>query len=91
MKLWIIYDTILLEYQGEVDIEKKWSDLYYDVVEDIPPDIPYTKVKHVGILSFVGAHHYHDIDTRRSGTVLLMLLKKTQIQCYSKIQNIVET
>ena len=77
MELHIINDTILLENQGEVDKNINWSEIYPDSVEEIPPDMPDTKVNPVRITTFVDEYHSRYLETRQSVTGVIMFLKIT--------------
>ena len=61
MKLRIIYDTIFLENQEEFVLELNRLDICPGTVEEIPPDMPYPKVKTVSITHFLNSYHAHDI------------------------------
>ena len=61
MKLWIICNTIFMEYQGEISLELNWSELYPDSVEDISPDMQYPEADPVSITTFVDADHADDL------------------------------
>ena len=65
--------------------------VYVDVKEVIASDIPETLGKPVILTTFVDANLMHDVMTGRVVTVILHLINKTPIGCYSKTQDTMET
>ena len=76
IKCQIICDAVLLEYQGDFDLDINWSEIYPDAVEYITPGMPHPKGKPVSIIKFVDADHKHDLETRRSVTKVIIFLNK---------------
>ena len=66
MKLWIIGDTMLLEYQVEVGIDINLLEIYPYFVQELPPEISDTNYKLVSINNFVYEYHAHDVYRRAS-------------------------
>jgi Reverse transcriptase (RNA-dependent DNA polymerase) len=68
-----------------------WQDLYGDVTEQLPPNMPPPLGNPVKISAFVDADHAGNLITRRSHTGILIYLNKAPIIWYSKRQNTVES
>ena len=80
------------DYSNLPENELDWTyNVYGDVKEEIPTDIPEPLGKDVIISSYVDANLYHDFVTGRSVTGILTFLNKTPIDWYSKRQSTVET
>ena len=83
-------DTIFLKYQGEVDLDINWFELYPDSVQELTPVTPDTKYKIVRITIFFDGDHVNNIETRRYITGVLMILIRNPIQWYTDRQNTIE-
>ena len=59
-------------------------------MEEITPDMPYPKGKHVIITNFVDTGYAHNVESRQFVTGVLMFLNKTPIQWNSGCQNTAE-
>ena len=67
-----------------------WEDFYKGVQEEIPPNMPEPRGKHVSTHCFVDANHAADKVTRRSQTGILIFINKAPVMWHSKRQNGVE-
>jgi hypothetical protein len=67
-----------------VEYHPNWKDFYPDAEEKMPIDLFMSKGN-------VDADHAYDLVTRRSITVILMMLNNTPIRWVSKRQKTVET
>ena len=67
-----------------------WRDLYGDVAEELPPNMPEAKGKPVMISCFVDANHAGNMMTHRSHTGILVYVQNAPIIWFSKRQNTVE-
>jgi hypothetical protein len=68
-----------------------WRDLYGDVGEELPPNMPEPKGKCVNISCLVDANHAGNVITRRSHTGILIYVQNAPIIWFSKRQNTVES
>jgi hypothetical protein len=68
-----------------------WSDIYGDVQEALPPNMPTPLGNPVEIHCFVDADHAGNLATRRSHTGIIVFLNKSPTLWYSKRQNTVES
>ena len=68
-----------------------WRDFYWDVAEELPPNMREPKGKHVTISCFVDANHAGNVITRRSHTGIIVYVQNAPIIWFSKRQNIVES
>jgi hypothetical protein len=68
-----------------------WNDIYGDVVEALPPNMPIQMGNPVEIYCFVDADHADNLATRRSHTGIIIFLNKSPTLWYSKRQNTVES
>jgi hypothetical protein len=68
-----------------------WMEFYPDESEEIPKDLPPEKGPKVRMTVYVDADHAHDLFTRRSITVILVMLNNVPIRWISKRQKTVET
>jgi hypothetical protein len=66
-------------------------EFYPDVGEEIPKDLPPGKGPRVRMTDDVDADHAHDLVTRRSIIVILVMINNTPIRWISKLQKTVET
>ena len=60
-------------------------------MKELTSKIPDPKGNPVKIITFFDSYYFHDIETRRYVTGVMMIINKTPIQWYSKSQNIVKT
>ena len=67
-----------------------WRNLYGDVAEELPPNMPEAKGKPVMISCFVDANHAGNMMTRQSHTGILVYVQNAPIIWFSKRQNTVE-
>ena len=67
-----------------------WSDIYGDVKEELPPDMPEELGAPVTIHCFVDAAHAGNMITRRSHTGIIIYINNSPIMWYSKRQATVE-
>jgi hypothetical protein len=74
-----------------VDYHSNRMEFYPDDGEEIPKDLPPEKGPRVRMTVYVDADHAHDLVTRRSITVILIMLNNTPIRWISKRQKTVET
>jgi hypothetical protein len=68
-----------------------WTEFYPDASEELPPDMPPPKDKHMSTICYVDADHAHDTLTRRSVTGILLFLNGIPVKWFSKRQKTVET
>jgi hypothetical protein len=66
-------------------------EFYPDSGEEIPKDLPSEKGPRVRMTVFVDTYHGHDLVTRRSITVILVMLNNMPIRWISNRQKTVET
>ena len=64
---------------------------YPEAVEDIDADLPNPLVEELAITMFVDSNHAHEKATLQSITGLIILVSRTPVFYYSKIQVAVET
>ena len=90
---WILMDPRYPSpFQGtEPPIYSDWDHLYPDAAEQLPPEIPKPRGKHVEITCFVDADHAANRVTRRSHTGILIFVNMAPVIWYSKRQNTVES
>ena len=67
-----------------------WTELYGDVHEELPPDMPVPLGNTVNTACFVDANHAGNLVTRHSHTGILLFVQNAPITWYSKRQNTVE-
>ena len=85
----IVYDATMPDldsYYEEVD----WIEIYGDVTEDLPSNMPKARGNGVRITLYCDAAHAGDKVSRRSHTGLLFFINQTPIIWYSKKQATVE-
>ena len=68
-----------------------WHDVYGDVSEELPPNMPEAKGKSVVVSCFVDANHADNMITRRSHTGILIYVQNAPIIWFWKRQNTVES
>jgi hypothetical protein len=68
-----------------------WSDIYGNVEEALPPNMPAPLGNPVEMFCFVDSDHAGNLATRRSHSGIIIFLNKSPILCYSKRQNTVES
>ena len=78
-----------INYAAFSDVD--WTDLYGDVQEEVPPDMPEPLGTPVTIYCFVDANHAGNLVTRRSHSGILIFVQNAPILWYSKRQNTVES
>ena len=88
----ILYDTRHLD-TGDVEFFEgsNWKQIYGDVKEDIPKNIPDLKMKPVQVSIYFDASHACDMVTRRLVTGILVFVNGTPMKWYCKKQNTVES
>jgi hypothetical protein len=74
-----------------VEDQSNCVDFYPDAGEEIPKDLCPEKVPRVRMTVYVDADHAHDLVTRRSITLILVMLNLTPIRRISKRQKTVES
>lgn len=87
----LVFDSstpVLRDPTAFVDVD--WSDIYGDVSEELPPDMPEPLGCPVLTSCFVDANHAGNVVTRRSHTGILIFVQNAPILWYSKRQNTVE-
>jgi hypothetical protein len=68
-----------------------WREIYGDVVEELPPNMPKPNSAGVEITCFVDANHAGNVVTQRSHTGILIFVQNVPIIWFSKKQNTVES
>jgi hypothetical protein len=68
-----------------------WSDIYGNVEEALPPNMPAPLGNPVEMFCFVDSDHAGNLATRRSHSGIIIFLNKSPILWYSKRQNTVES
>ena len=88
----ILYDTKSLDVR---DIEyfegSNWRQLYGDIKEELPPNLPEPKMRPVELTIYFDASHACNMITRRSVTGIIVFVNGTPIRWYCKKQNTVES
>ena len=69
----------------------KWVDLYGNIKEAIPKNMPDPRVKDVYLRMYVDIYHDVDNSTRRSSTGLFIYINMALIHCLSNKQPIIKT
>ena len=69
----------------------KWVDLYGNIKEEIPKNMPDPRVKDVYLRMYVDIYHDVDNSTRRSSTGLFIYINMALIHCLSNKQPIIKT
>jgi hypothetical protein len=87
------YRTQASDFSDLPETNTKWDnyDVYGDVKEVLPHDLPEAKGKHVTTTTYVDANLYHCLMTGRSVTGIIHILNKTAIEWFTKKQGTVET
>jgi hypothetical protein len=85
----LVFDDSYMTVEDGPD--KDWRDFYPDATKDIPPNAPRALGKPVQMIVFADSNHAGDLLTRRSRTGVLIILKRSPIQWYSKKQGGIET
>ena len=67
-----------------------WQQIYGDVKEDIPHDMPIAKLKPIQLTIYFDASHACDMVTRRSVTGVIVFANSTPIHTFCKKQNTVK-
>jgi hypothetical protein len=68
-----------------------WSDIYGNVEEALPPNMPAPLGNPIEMFCFVDSNHAGNLATRRSHTGIIIFINKAPILWYSKRQNTVES
>jgi len=68
-----------------------WTNIYGDVQEELPKNMPKAKGRKVKLTMFADANLYHDRLTGRSVTGLILMVNKTPIDWFSKKQISIES
>jgi hypothetical protein len=68
-----------------------WSDIYRNVEEALPPNMPAPLGNPIEMFCFVDSDHAGNLATRRSHSGIIIFLNKSPILWYSKRQNTVES
>jgi hypothetical protein len=88
----LIIDTSYTDHSVySVEDHSNWIEFYPDASEEIPKSLPPEKGLRVRMTVYVDADHAHDLVTRRSITVILVMLNNTPIRWVSNRQKTVET
>jgi hypothetical protein len=88
----VIIDTSYPDHSMyPVEDHSKWMEFYPDSGEEIPKDLLPEKGPRVRMTVYIDADHANDLFTRRSITVILVMLNNTLIIWISKRQKMVET
>ena len=72
-------------------IMEAFKEEYPDAVKAINTDLPNPLIEDLVIIVFVDSYHAHNKVTRRSITGLIILVGRTPVFCYSKIQGTMDT
>ena len=87
----LVFDTRdFMDSNGE-EISHGWGELYPGACEELPHDMPISKMKPVSISCIYDASHAPCLVTRRSVSGIVVLLNNTILRCTSKRQNTVES
>ena len=86
----VVFDDRLPEVKEEQFKEVNWKNIYGDVTEDIPTNMPEARGNGVIISMFTDAAFAGDLVTRRSQSGILIFINRAPITWYSKRQNTVE-
>jgi hypothetical protein len=87
-KEYFLSSELIKESQSKLE---SMSQLYADAKEQLPPNAPEPRGKHVQINCFVDSDHAGDRVTRRSHTGIIIYLNTAPISWYSKKQTTVES
>jgi hypothetical protein len=88
----VIIDTLYPDHSVySVEDNSNWMEFYPDGGEEIPKDLPPEKGPRARMTVYVHSDHAHDLVTRISITVILVMLNNKPIRWISKRQKIVET
>ena len=68
-----------------------WKELYGNVEEELPPNMPRPRGHMVTISAFVDANHAGNVVTRRSHSGIFIFVQNAPIVWFSKRQNTVES
>jgi hypothetical protein len=74
-----------------VEHHSNWIEFYPDAGEEIPKDLSPEKGPRFRMTVYVDADHAHDLVTRRSITVILVMINNVPIRWISKRQKAAET
>jgi hypothetical protein len=87
----IVFDPLTPNIDERVfNPDADWRDLYGDISEELPPNMPEPKGKSVIISCFVDANHAGNMITRRLHTGIIIYVQNAPIIWFSKRQNTVE-
>ena len=86
----VTVDPSELKLRGEFK-EQNWKEIYPDMKEELPPNMPEAKGSPVHLTGYFDADHASDVVSRRSVTGILMFANSTPVKFYSRRQNTVET
>jgi hypothetical protein len=88
----VIIDTSYPDHSMHpVEDHSYWVEFYPDAGEEIPKNLRPEKGPRVRIIVYVDTDHAHDLVTRRSITVILVMINNTPIRWISKRQKKMET
>ena len=85
-----MYDSSLPKVKESSFVNAKWEEIYGEIEEDLPENMPKPRGRSVTISVFVDASHAGDHVTRRSRTGILIFLQNAPIVWYTKKQATVE-
>ena len=92
MRKRIVFDPALPptdETQFYVDAD--WTELYGDITEEDPPNMPEPLGRPLQMTMFVDANHANSVVTRRSHSGIFIFVQNAMIIAYSKRQNTIES
>jgi hypothetical protein len=87
----IVFDDKIPDLDDRRFKKVDWRDIYGDVSEPLPPNMPTPLGNPVEIHCFVDADHAGNLVTRRSHTGIIIFLNRSPTLWYSKRQNTVES
>src|SRR5687767_574558 len=87
----IKFRTEELGYSALKSKNYDWTNLYGNIQEELPNNMPKAKGRKVMLTCFADANLYHDRLTGRLVTGLFLMLNRTPIDWFSKKQVIVES
>ena len=86
----ITVDPEILPLKGKIE-EHNWQEIYPDVVEELPDNMPIPHGEPIQLTGYFDANHASDVVTRRSVTGVVMYANSMPVRWYCKRQNTVET
>jgi hypothetical protein len=86
----VVFDSSPVDIDESIFKEVNWKEIYGDVEEELPPNMPTPRGNPVTITMFCDAAFAGDIVTRRSHTGILFFINNAPIHWYSKKQATIE-